>query len=62
MMRFNFSNRIGSVRSDLIEGYGVEDIALRKNMSLCDIRIFVSLMRNEGEISRMFPRKKSDAS
>lgn len=44
-----------TIRADLIEGYGVEDIAVRHGLSIVSVRYMVSEMRKAGEFKRLWP-------
>ena len=49
---------IAQVRRLLMAGYGVEDIAIRLDCSVEDVRLEVKILREYGSLSRMFTRKQ----
>ncbi len=49
---------IALVRIKLAAGYGVEDIALHMKSRVDDVRREVAILREQGDLARMFPATK----
>lgn len=47
------------IMADLVEGYGVEDIAIRRNIHVSTVRYAVKMMRRSGLFLSVFPRKST---
>lgn len=45
------------IRDDIKAGYGVENIAVDRNLALADVQKEVRRLRARGDLNRMFPRK-----
>ena len=50
-----------AVRGLLKQGYGVENIAIKLKCDVQDVRREVAILRDSGEIARMFPARKDKA-
>lgn len=48
------SQWICRVREELKAGFGVEDIAIRLNCDVADVRAEVGILREGGDLKRMF--------
>ena len=52
-----YASTFSIVRSEILDGYGVEDIALKHGIKLNDVQRQVRRLRAKGDMARMFPRK-----
>jgi hypothetical protein len=56
-----FASTFSIVRTELLNGLGVEDISLRHRIALRDVQYQVRRLRAKGDLARMFPRKSGVA-
>ena len=53
---FTYASTFSIVRSEILDGYGVEDIALNHGIKLDDVQRQVRRLRAKGDMACMFPR------
>jgi hypothetical protein len=54
-----YASTFSIVRSEILEGHGVEDIAVKHGIKLNDVQSQVRRLRAKGDMARMFPRKNA---
>ena len=52
-----YASTFSIVRSEILEGHGVEDIAVKHGIKLDDVQRQVRRLRAKGDMALMFPRK-----
>ena len=52
-----FASTFSIVRTELLNGFGVEDISVRHGIALHDVQYQAWRLRAKGDLARMFPRK-----
>ena len=57
---FTYASTFSIVRSEILDGYGVEDIALNHGIKLDDVQSHVRRLRAKGDLACMFPRNLTD--
>jgi hypothetical protein len=55
-----YASTFSIVRSEILEGHGVEDIAVKHGIKLNDVQSQVRRLRAKGDLARMFPRNPTD--
>ena len=55
-----FASTFSIVRTEILEGYGAEDIALKHGIKLDDVQRQVRRLRAKGDLACMFPRNLTD--
>jgi hypothetical protein len=54
-----FASTFSIVRTELLNGFGVEDISVRHGIALRDVQYQAWRLRAKGDLARMFPRKSN---
>ena len=52
-----YASTFSIVRSEIMDGYGVEDIAFKHGIKLDDVQRQVRRLRAKGDMAHMFPHK-----
>jgi hypothetical protein len=56
-----FASTFSIVRTELLNGFGVEDISVKHGIALHDVQYQTWRLRAKGDLARMFPRKSGIA-
>jgi hypothetical protein len=56
-----FASTFSIVRTELLNGLGVEDISVKHGIALREVQYQTWRLRAKGDLARMFPRKSGAA-